>query len=105
MVEKPLPQDAPSNLAIIGRYLLPPEIFEILAATASDVGGEIQLTSALKTLLARHPIDGYLFEGRRYDAGERPSFLPRTQPIRDSSFTIAPLPADLQDRRVEITVR
>ena len=68
-------QDAPSNLAIIGRYLLPPEIFEILAATASDVGGEIQLTSALKTLLQRQPIDGYLFEGRRYDAGDKLGFL------------------------------
>ena len=78
MVEKPRPQDAPSNLAIIGRYLLPPEIFEILAATASDVGGEIQLTSALKTLLARHPIDGYLFEGRRYDAGDKLGFLVAT---------------------------
>ncbi len=78
MVEKPRPQDAPSNLAIIGRYLLPPEIFEILAATGSDTGGEIQLTSALKTLLQRHPIDGYLFEGRRYDAGDKLGFLQAT---------------------------
>ena len=51
MVEKPAPEKAPSNLAIIGRYLLPPEIFHILEDTRSDVGGEIQLTSALKTLL------------------------------------------------------
>ena len=53
MVEKPAPDKAPSNLAIIGRYLLPPEIFEILDETRPDVGGEIQLTSALKTLLSR----------------------------------------------------
>jgi UTP--glucose-1-phosphate uridylyltransferase len=78
MVEKPRPEDAPSNLAIIGRYLLPPEIFEILATTAPDVGGEIQLTSALRTLLRERPIDGYLFEGRRYDAGDKLGFLEAT---------------------------
>ena len=78
MVEKPAPDRAPSNLAIIGRYLLPPEIFQILEETRSDVGGEIQLTSALKTLLSRRPIDGYLFEGRRYDAGDKLGFLKAT---------------------------
>lgn len=78
MVEKPKPAAAPSNLAIIGRYLLPPEIFEILEETASDVGGEIQLTNALKTLLSRRPIDGYLFEGKRYDAGDKLGFLKAT---------------------------
>ncbi|MET0619591.1 MAG: UTP--glucose-1-phosphate uridylyltransferase GalU [Thermoanaerobaculia bacterium] len=78
MVEKPPPDKAPSNLAIIGRYLLPPEIFDILEETRSDVGGEIQLTSALKTLLSRRPIDGYLFEGRRYDAGDKLGFLKAT---------------------------
>jgi UTP--glucose-1-phosphate uridylyltransferase len=78
MVEKPHPDTAPSNLAIIGRYLLPPEIFRILAATTSDAGGEIQLTSALKTLLKERPIDGYLFEGRRYDAGDKLGFLEAT---------------------------
>ena len=78
MVEKPLPEKAPSNLAIIGRYLLPPEIFDILGETGSDAGGEIQLTSALKTLLGRRPIDGYLFEGKRYDAGDKLGFLKAT---------------------------
>ena len=78
MVEKPSPDKAPSNLAIIGRYLLPPEIFQILDDTRSDVGGEIQLTSALKTLLSRRPIDGYLFEGKRYDAGDKLGFLKAT---------------------------
>jgi len=74
MVEKPPPDKAPSNLAIIGRYLLPPEIFDILEETRPEVGGEIQLTSALRTLLSRRPIDGYLFEGRRYDAGDKLGF-------------------------------
>src|SRR5262245_4361720 len=78
MIEKPPPEKAPSNLAIIGRYLLPPEIFRILEETRSDVGGEIQLTSALKTLLSRGPIDGYLFEGKRYDAGDKLGFLKAT---------------------------
>ncbi len=78
LVEKPAPEKAPSNLAIIGRYILPPEIFDILGRTESDVGGEIQLTSALKTLLSRGPIDGYLFEGKRYDAGDKLGFLKAT---------------------------
>ncbi len=78
MIEKPPPEKAPSNLAIIGRYLLPPEIFDILEETRSDTGGEIQLTSALRTLLSRRPIDGYLFEGKRYDAGDKLGFLKAT---------------------------
>jgi UTP--glucose-1-phosphate uridylyltransferase len=78
MVEKPAPEKAPSNLAIIGRYILPPEIFEILEETRSDAGGEIQLTSGLATLLERRPIDGYLFEGKRYDAGDKLGFLKAT---------------------------
>ena len=72
------PRQGLSNLAIIGRYLLPAEIFGILAATTPDVGGEIQLTSALKTLLKKRLIDGYLFEGRRYDAGDKLGFLVAT---------------------------
>jgi UTP--glucose-1-phosphate uridylyltransferase len=78
MVEKPPPEKAPSNLAIIGRYILPAETFDILEETASDRGGEIQLTSALQTLLSRRPIDGYLFEGKRYDAGDKLGFLKAT---------------------------
>jgi UTP--glucose-1-phosphate uridylyltransferase len=78
MVEKPPPEKAPSNLAIIGRYILPPEIFDVLERTRSDVGGEIQLTSGLKALLAATPIDGYLFEGRRYDAGDKLGYLKAT---------------------------
>jgi len=78
MVEKPAPEDAPSNLAIIGRYILPPEIFDILEETAFDAHGEVQLTSGLATLLERRPIDGCLFEGKRYDAGDKLGFLKAT---------------------------
>lgn len=78
MVEKPPPEKAPSDLAIIGRYLLPPEIFEILERARADVGGEIQLTSSLRVLLARRAVDGYLFEGKRYDAGDKLGFLQAT---------------------------
>ncbi len=81
MVEKPPANRAPSNLAIIGRYLLPPEIFGILESTRSDVGGEIQLTSGLKALLQKRPIDGYLFSGTRYDAGDKLGFLKATVEI------------------------
>jgi UTP--glucose-1-phosphate uridylyltransferase len=78
MVEKPSPDRAPSNLAIIGRYILPTAIFPILEQTGSDTGGEIQLTSGLKTLLERGPVDGYRFEGKRYDAGDKLGFLKAT---------------------------
>jgi UTP--glucose-1-phosphate uridylyltransferase len=78
LVEKPAPEKAPSNLAIIGRYILPPSIFEILERTRPEVGGEIQLTSALRELRARGPMDGYLFEGTRYDAGDKLGFLKAT---------------------------
>ena len=90
MVEKPPADRAPSNLAIIGRYLLPPEIFEILESTRSDVGGEIQLTSGLKALLAKRPIDGYLFEGTRYDAGDKLGFLKATVEIALSRADLGP---------------
>jgi UTP--glucose-1-phosphate uridylyltransferase len=78
MVEKPSAEKAPSNLAIIGRYILPPEIFDILADTRPDVGGEIQLTTALKALLGRGAVDGFLFEGKRHDAGDKLGFLQAT---------------------------
>ena len=78
MVEKPSVDEAPSRYAIIGRYLLPPEIFGILEETRSDVGGELQLTSGLKSLLGRGPVDGYLFHGTRYDAGDKLGYLKAT---------------------------
>ncbi len=78
LVEKPKPQDAPSDLAIIGRYVLPPEIFEILADTKADARGEIQLTDALRVLRARRPMYAVEFEGRRYDTGDKLGFLKAT---------------------------
>ncbi len=78
MVEKPSPARAPSNLAIIGRYILTPAIFTELASTEPGAGKEIQLTDALRRLLAKEPIYGYLFKGRRYDAGDKLGFLEAT---------------------------
>jgi len=78
LVEKPRPQDAPSDLAIIGRYVLPPEIFEILAGTGADSRGEVQLTDALRTLRTRRHMYALEFEGRRYDTGDKFGFLKAT---------------------------
>ena len=78
MVEKPKPSEAPSNLAIIGRYILTPEVFRSLDAIEPGSGGEIQLTDGLKHLLRSRPIYGYRFEGTRYDAGDKLGFLKAT---------------------------
>jgi UTP--glucose-1-phosphate uridylyltransferase len=78
LVEKPRPQDAPSDLAIIGRYVLTPDIFDILAETAADKRGEIQLTDGLRTLRARRPMYAVEFEGKRYDTGDKLGFLKAT---------------------------
>ena len=78
MVEKPKAEDAPSNLAIIGRYVLTPEVFKSLDAVEPGSGGEIQLTDGLKHLLRSRPIYGYRFEGTRYDAGDKLGFLKAT---------------------------
>ena len=75
LVEKPAADQAPSNLAIIGRYLLPPEIFPILERTPPGKGGEIQLTDALQTLCRTMPLYGYEFTGDRYDAGDKFGYL------------------------------
>ncbi|MDD5544624.1 MAG: UTP--glucose-1-phosphate uridylyltransferase GalU [Acidobacteriia bacterium] len=78
MVEKPPREQAPSNLAIIGRYILTPEIFDCLEQTRAGAGGEIQLTDGLKGLLNIQPIYGYQFEGKRHDAGDKLGFLKAT---------------------------
>jgi UTP--glucose-1-phosphate uridylyltransferase len=78
LVEKPRPEDAPSDLAIIGRYVLTPEIFQILAETKADARGEIQLTDGLRTLCARRPMYAVQFEGTRYDTGDKLGFLKAT---------------------------
>jgi len=78
MVEKPKFADAPSNQAIIGRYVLTPRIFELLEQTAPGAGGEIQLTDGLKALLKEEKIYGYTFEGKRFDAGDKLGMLEAT---------------------------
>ncbi len=78
MVEKPKPRQAPSNLAIIGRYILTPAIFREIAATRPGAGHEVQLTDALRRLLEKEPVYGYVFEGKRYDAGSKVGFLQAT---------------------------
>ena len=78
MVEKPKPGKAPSNLAIIGRYILAPTVFRHLSVTFEGAGEEIQLTDAIRRMLEREPVYGYLFKGRRYDAGDKLGFLQAT---------------------------
>jgi UTP--glucose-1-phosphate uridylyltransferase len=78
MVEKPEPSDAPSNLAVVGRYLLTPRIFEKLEQTAAGAGGEIQLTDAIAALLEDEPVIAYPFEGKRYDCGSKLGYLEAT---------------------------
>jgi UTP--glucose-1-phosphate uridylyltransferase len=78
MIEKPDPRKAPSNLAVVGRYILTPGIFAQLAATRAGAGREIQLTDGLHRLLAKEPVYGYIFEGTRYDAGDKLGFLQAT---------------------------
>lgn len=75
MIEKPAPEKAPGDLAIVGRYVLPPEIFEILARGRPGAGGEIQLTDALIELARRRTLYGHEFEGTRYDVGDPLGFL------------------------------
>jgi UTP--glucose-1-phosphate uridylyltransferase len=74
LVEKPAPAVAPSNLAIIGRYILPPEIFDHLGRQQSGAGGEIQLTDAMSALHDSQPIHGYKFKGQRFDCGDKVGF-------------------------------
>jgi UTP--glucose-1-phosphate uridylyltransferase len=75
LVEKPSVDDAPSNLAVLGRYVLTPKIFDMLEQTPRGAGGEIQLTDAIKMLMQEQPVFGYQFEGERHDAGTRIGWL------------------------------
>jgi len=78
LVEKPAPGTAPTNLAVMGRYVLPPEIFDILEKTPPGKGGEIQLTDGLQMLARQSALYGLEFEGQRFDAGERLGFIEAT---------------------------
>ena len=81
IVEKPRPEDAPTDLAVVGRYILEPEIFGILEATQAGVGGEIQLTDAIAALLRSRKVFGYEYEGTRYDCGSKEGFYRATMEI------------------------
>ena len=78
LVEKPRPEEAPSNLAVIGRYILTPTVFETLSDIKAGAGGELQLTDGLKQLLKKERIYGYVFEGKRHDTGDKLGFLKAT---------------------------
>ena len=78
MVEKPAVEEAPSQLAVLGRYVIMPEVFEILEHTEPGRGGEIQLTDALKVLAKKQAMYAYDFMGRRYDVGDKLGYLEAT---------------------------
>lgn len=78
LIEKPKVEESPSNMAILGRYIITPSIFEILKNTNPGKGGEIQLTDALRTLARNEAMYAYTFEGRRYDVGDKLGFLEAT---------------------------
>ncbi|MEZ5185203.1 MAG: UTP--glucose-1-phosphate uridylyltransferase GalU [Candidatus Nanopelagicales bacterium] len=95
LVEKPDPAAAPSNLAVIGRYVLDPAVFEVLRDTPPGRGGEIQLTDALKTLALMPPdqgggVHGVVFRGRRYDTGDKQSYLQATVRLASARSDLGP---------------
>jgi UTP--glucose-1-phosphate uridylyltransferase len=75
LVEKPKPQEAPSNLAVIGRYIIQPAVFDDLARMERGAGDEIQLTDALARQIGKHPFHGFKFDGTRFDCGNKTGFL------------------------------
>lgn len=90
LVEKPQPAEAPSTLSIIGRYILQPEIFDVLENQAKGAGGEIQLTDALNSMIGRMPFHGYRFDGVRYDCGDVAGYI-------EANVALALARPDLQD--------
>jgi UTP--glucose-1-phosphate uridylyltransferase len=78
MVEKPSLEQAPSNLAIIGRYILTPSIFDALEKTQTGAGGELQLTDGIRLLLKKEKVYAYVYEGKRHDTGDKLGFLKAT---------------------------
>ena len=87
MVEKPVPEKAPSTLVAMGRYILSPEIFEVLENTPPGTGGEVQLTDALNTLAAQGKLKAYKFKGQRFDCGSIEGFVAATNYIFNTHFT------------------
>lgn len=100
LVEKPKITEAPSDLAIIGRYILTPDIFDILEGVSFGRGGEIQLTDALHRLLKKRPMYGYLFKGKRYDAGDKVGYLKATVDLALKSPGIS---TEFKEYLIEVT--
>jgi UTP--glucose-1-phosphate uridylyltransferase len=75
LVEKPKPDEAPSNVAIYGRYILQPQVFDHLSSHRRGAGGEIQLTDAIAAMIGEVPVHGFRFEGRRFDCGDKAGFI------------------------------
>ena len=86
MVEKPAPDEAPSNLAVIGRYILTPDIFEIIERTPPGKNGEVQITDALLTQAKESCVMAYKFEGRRFDCGSVPGFVEATNHVFENLY-------------------
>ncbi|MEH6580945.1 MAG: UTP--glucose-1-phosphate uridylyltransferase GalU [Halioglobus sp.] len=87
MVEKPTAEEAPSNLAIIGRYILTPDIFDILRTTEPGANGEVQITDALMTQAQKGCVMAYKFEGRRFDCGSVPGFIEATNFVYENHYS------------------
>lgn len=90
LVEKPDPAEAPSNLGVIGRYILQPEVMDILASQEEGAGGEIQLTDALAQLIGQQPFHGVTFAGKRYDCGDKSGFVTATLALALERPELAP---------------
>ena len=86
MVEKPKPEDAPSNLAVIGRYILTPDIFDIIERTPAGKNGEVQITDALLTQANESCVMAYKFQGRRFDCGSVPGFVEATNHVFENLY-------------------
>jgi UTP--glucose-1-phosphate uridylyltransferase len=90
MVEKPKPSEAPSQNAIIGRYILTPRIFDMLEHITPGAGGELQLTDGIKALLQHEKVYGFSYEGKRHDAGDKQGFLRATVELALKNETLGP---------------
>lgn len=98
MVEKPAPADAPSNLGVVGRYVLPPRIFELLEQTTEGAGGEIQLTDAIVALLAESPVLAHRFDGQRFDCGSKAGMVQATLHFAAADAELQPLVRGITSR-------
>jgi UTP--glucose-1-phosphate uridylyltransferase len=100
LIEKPSAESAPSDMAIIGRYILTPDIFRVLQKARPGKGGEIQLTDAIRVLLKTRPVYGFLFKGKRYDAGDKFGYLKATV---DFALKNADLSAQFKSYIIEVS--